>query len=103
MSPPREANELILSGAIQILFSSIVGAIMLIPMQPWGKSLMARIPKWPDLVRAHVDWLVLSLMQFCGAFMISSHSGLPNAWLVSRLLIFGGWSNPVTYLVKLIL
>lgn len=87
-----------LSASLQIAFSSILGFVMLIPMQPWGKAL--RLPVDPKaLVAAHLDWIMLAFMQFGAAFVVARWP-IASAETAAWLLVFGGWLNPVPYILR---
>lgn len=86
------------NAAAQIAFSCLLGWVMLIPLQPWGKALR-RPAVGPALRAAHLDWLMLAFMQAAAAFLLS-RDPLPAADWIARLLIFGGWVNPIPYLLR---
>lgn len=87
------------NGSAQILVSSLLGLYMLVLMQPWARTLAARSPKWRDLLSAHLDWIMLALMQLAAAFLLGRFA-VPHSRLIAWLLVFGGWANPVPYLVR---
>jgi hypothetical protein len=87
-----------LNAGLQVLVSSLLGTLMLIPLQPWGKKLMPKV-NMKSLVATHLDWYMLAFMQWGAAFIMShwpSTSSLPLAWL----LVFGGWTNALPYLLR---
>ena len=86
------------NAGLQILFSSLFGVVMLVPMQPWGKALRAKIPAKASLA-AHLDWIMLGLAQGVAAVGISAF-GSPEGLVAPTLLIFGGWVNPTPYLFR---
>ena len=87
-----------LSASLQIVFSSVLGFVMLLPMQPWGKRL--RLPVDPKaLVAAHLDWIMLAFMEF-GAAFVASRWQVPSARTAAWLLVYGGWLNPVPYVLR---
>ena len=53
------ARWLLVSAALEILASSLLGYIMLIPMQPWGKALRERWPAPRALMSVHLEWSCL--------------------------------------------
>ena len=57
------------NAALQVLVSSLLGTLMLIPMQPWGKRVAARI-NMKSLLATHMDWYMLAFMQFGAAFIM---------------------------------
>lgn len=89
---------LVWNAAAQIAFSCLLGWVMLVPLQPWGKALR-RPAVGPALRAAHLDWLMLSFMQFGAAFLLSRNP-LPAADWIAPLLMFGGWANPIPYLLR---
>ncbi len=93
------AQWLIHSATLQFTFSVALGWLMLVPRQPWGRSM-----KWlhsKDFTAAHVDWFILSFMQFSAVgLMHFMQSQVSSPWTISVLLAFGGWLNPVPYVLR---
>jgi hypothetical protein len=86
------------NASLQILVSSVFGVLMLVPMQPWGRALRDRVNA-RALLATHLDWLMLAFMQFGASFIFSRWpvtAGINVAWM----LIFGGWVNPLPYLIR---
>ena len=81
------------NAGLQILFSSLFGVVMLVPMQPWGKALRAKIPAKASLA-AHLDWIMLGLAQGVAAVGISAF-GSPEGLLapagLSSIAIITAW------------
>ncbi|HLK37939.1 MAG TPA: hypothetical protein VKU41_14360 [Polyangiaceae bacterium] len=96
---PRDPTTLLaFNAALQIFVSSVLGVFMLLPMQPWGRALRARVNA-KALLATHLDWLMLAFMQLGAAFIFSRWpvtAGGSVAWM----LVFGGWVNPLPYLVR---
>jgi len=90
---------LIVSGALLMLFTSLVGVVLLVPLQPWAKKsrFWKRFPA-KAVLSAHVDWVVLSLMQFAAALGISQ-LGAPALW-PAWALVYGGWLNATAYVFR---
>jgi hypothetical protein len=88
---------LIRSVLVQVLFSILLGWVMLIPRQPWGSRLKPLLSK--DFTAAHTDWLMLAFMQ---AVALGALRFVPNthASLVAGCLIVGGWLNPLPYALR---
>jgi hypothetical protein len=88
---------LTLNAAAQVLVSSLLGWLMLIPLQPWGGALKKLDLK--SLRSTHLDWLMLAFMQWGAAFVMSRfpHAATP---LIAVLLVFGGWTNALPYLLR---
>jgi len=91
---------LLLSGVMLILFTTLLGWLMLIPHQVWGNnSAFATRLRSRDVTMAHVDWVMLALVQFAAAYAMSLKSP-QQAFIVSRCLVFNGWVAPALYLAK---
>jgi hypothetical protein len=98
MSEIDPTTLLAYNAGLQIFVSSLLGALMLIPMQPWGKSLRPKIDM-RALLATHLDWLMLAFMQGVAAF-IFVHWPETKSRNVAIALVFGGWTNPVSYLFR---
>lgn len=90
---------LIINATLQFLVSSSLGVLLLLPMQPWGKSLARLVFSIPDMRATHLDWLMLGLMQYGLAFGLH-YLPHPHAKPIAWLLVFGGWMNAFPYLVR---
>ena len=86
------------NAGLQIFVSSLLGSLMLIPMQPWGKRLRPHID-FKALLSTHLDWLMLAFMQGVATF-IFVHWPETKSRGVAIALVFGGWTNPVSYLLR---
>lgn len=86
------------NAALQVLVSSLLGTFMLIPLQPWGKKLAARI-NMKSLLATHMDWYMLAFMQWGAAFMMDRWDSARDTQL-ALLLMFGGWTNALPYLLR---
>ena len=86
-----------LNAALQVLVSSLLGTFMLIPLQPWGKKLAARI-NMKSLLATHMDWYMLAFMARA-AFMMDRWDSARDPRL-ALLLMFGGWTNALPYLLR---
>ena len=90
-----DPTRLLVSNAlIQITFSAWFGFWLLYRLHVAGHRNGAR-----DLVAAHVDWIVLGLVQVAVAFGLK-HLVLDIAALPVVLIVFAGWLNPVPYLAR---
>ncbi len=89
---------LVFSGSLSVLFASLLGALMLIPLQPWGKKAFRGV-NFKQLLAAHLDWVMLGLMQGLAAGLIAVFLLSPSALIVA-LMILGGWLNPLPYLFR---
>jgi hypothetical protein len=89
----------------QIAVSSVLGTLMLLPMQPWfpwkvsGKTMK-------ELLATHLDWYMLGFMQISAASVIQHHLKVENdasnnmVNMIAKLLVFGGWMNPSAYIFR---
>lgn len=90
---------LIINATLQFLVSSILGVLLLLPMQPWGKSLARFVVSITDMRATHLDWLMLGLMQYGLAFGLH-YLPHPQGRQIACLLVFGGWMNAFPYLMR---
>ena len=84
------------NAALQVLVSSLLGAFMLIPMQPWGRAWRERVDM-RSLLSAHLDWYMLAFMQWGASWLMHQWPSTRSPW-VAALLMFGGWTNALPYL-----
>lgn len=96
MSIDGSVRLLLQNAALQFLFSTVLGWLLLIPIQPWGRRFASFIKRPHALTAAHVDWYLLALMQMAAAFGMAVFP-TDHATAISWLLIAGGWLNPVPY------
>jgi hypothetical protein len=92
------AKILAFSGAAAIVFSSLLGLLMLIPLQPWAQKLGRGI-NHKQIGAAHLDWIMLGLMQGMagGVIALFAVSAAPFAvWA----MVFGAWANPLPYVFR---
>ncbi len=97
--PSAEAVRwLVVCGGAAMTWSSIIGFIMLVPMQPWGKG---RLPAFnaKQVGAAHLDWIVLALMLGLAAGMIAAFGLNPPTSVVIALAV-GAWLNPLPYVFR---
>lgn len=92
------ARLLIFSGSAAVFFSSLMGVAMLIPMQPWGRHLVKGL-NFRQIGAAHLDWIMLGLMQAMAGGLIAAFALVPASWVVWAMII-GGWLNPLPYLFR---
>jgi hypothetical protein len=71
---------------------------MLVPMQPWGRK-WAKGLNFRQLGAAHLDWIMLGLMQAMAAGLIVAFALSPAPWVVWAIII-GGWLNPLPYVFR---
>ena len=91
---------LLVSAALEILASCLLGYVMLVPMQPWAGRLREKWPKPHALMSVHLDLVMLALMQIAAGLGMKA---IPTAHdpLVSGLLISSGWLNVTPYAWRL--
>lgn len=82
----------------QVFVACLLGWTMLIPMQPWGKRWRELVPP-RAMLAAHLDWIMLGLTQVLAAFAFTRITVAHPNWIFG-LLIFGGWINPIPYLLR---
>ena len=96
---PHDPRLLLSANAsVQVLVSSLLGAAMLIPMQPWAAGLKAKV-HMRALLSAHLDWLMLAFMQW-GAVLTMTNWPATRSSTVAILLVAGGWANALPYLFR---
>jgi hypothetical protein len=98
MQSQEAVKLLVFSGTFAILFSSIFGFVMLIPLQPWGKEFFLKI-NWKQIGHAHLDWIILGLMQGLAGGLIAVFGLSPSFWAVWAIVV-GGWMNALPYLFR---
>ena len=81
-----------------MFFSTLLGVAMLIPMQPWGRHL-AKGLNYRQIGAAHLDWIMLGLMQALAAGLIVLFALNPATWVVWAMIL-GGWLNPLPYVFR---
>jgi len=86
------------NASLQVLVSSLLGTLMLIPLQPWGKRFASQL-NMKSLLATHMDWYMLAFMQFGAAFIMDRWPSTASLEL-AILLVFGGWTNALPYLLR---
>ncbi len=71
---------------------------MLIPFQPWGKRAFKGV-NFKQLLAAHLDWVMLGLMQGLAGGLIAAFA-LSPATVIVWLMVLGGWLNPLPYVFR---
>lgn len=100
MTPTEAIKLLVFSGGSAILFSSILGLFMLLPMQKEHPKEVAN----PTIIfkhigAAHIDWIMLGLMLGLAAALIHIFNITAEPFAV-YCLIFGAWINPLPYVFR---
>lgn len=88
------AKLLVANALVQIAFSTLLGSWLLYRIHIRRDRTGAR-----DLVAAHVDWIMLALVETAVAGGIVLFE-LREAHVPAVLVIVGGWLNPVPYLAR---
>jgi hypothetical protein len=91
---------LVVSGALELIASSLLGYVMLLPMQPWGARLRTRLPPPRALLGVHLDLLMLALMQLAAGVAMKMLPGPRDRWS-AVLLIASGWLNVTPYIWRM--
>jgi len=91
---------LLVSGGLEIIVSSLLGYVMLLPMQPWGAGLRTRMPPARALLSVHLDLLMLALTQFAAGLAMKAIPGPRDRW-AAVLLIASGWLNVTPYIWRM--
>jgi hypothetical protein len=92
---------LLVSADLEILAASLLGFVMLVPMQPWAEKARASWPPTRALMSVHMDLLMLALMQFAAGLGIRAIPG-PHDQLAAALLVFSGWMNVTAYAWRMV-
>ena len=92
---------LLVSAALELIASCLLGFVMLLPMQPWGAALRARWPSTKVLMSVHLDLVMLGLMQLAAGAAIHAQPG-PHDPLAAILLVVSGGSNFAPYAWRLV-
>jgi hypothetical protein len=95
------AKWLLVSAALEILASSLLGYVMLVPMQPWAKGFREKWPSARGLMSVHLDMIMLALMQIAAAFGMTALPGAHDR-LIAVLLVSSGWLNVTPYAWRLV-
>ena len=98
MTADEAARLLVFSGSASLFFASLMGAAMLVPMQPWGRK-YAKGLNFRQIGAAHLDWIMLGLMQALAAGLIVLFALAPASWVVWAVVV-GGWLNPLPYVFR---
>jgi hypothetical protein len=92
------ARLLVFSGSASMFFATLIGVAMLVPMQPWGRK-WAKGLNFRQIGAAHLDWIMLGLMQGLAAGLIVLFALSPPGWVVWAMIV-GGWLNPLAYVFR---
>ena len=91
-------KTLVWCGGAAIAWSSVLGFMMLLPMQPWAPK-VPRTINFKQVGAAHLDWIVLGLMLGLAAAVIQVYSITPSIFVVVSLSV-GAWMNPLPYVFR---
>jgi hypothetical protein len=92
---------LLVSAALEIVASSLLGFVMLVPMQPQWSNLRARWPPHKVLMSVHLDLVMLAFMQLGAGLAMRAIPG-PHDRLAALLLVTSGWLNVAPYAWRLV-
>jgi len=98
MDTVQTAKILLFSGAASMLFSTFLGFVMLAPMQPWGRGFLKGM-NFKQIGAAHLDWLMLGLMQGLAGGLVIVFAVAPQPSAVWAMVI-GSWLNPLAYIFR---
>lgn len=97
------ADLLLSSFLLQILFTTLLGWVMLLPRQPWAKDhALATKLRSRDVTSAHVDWVMLALVQLGAAVVLPRCQArlAASPHTIAWCLIYNGWAAPFVYFLK---
>jgi hypothetical protein len=92
---------LLVNAGLQVLVSSLLGMVMLLPLQPWVPAVLKRLPPPRALLPVHLDLYMLAFMQALAALAVWRLGAPAGVGLAAVLLVLGGWLNPLPYLFRL--
>lgn len=95
MPAEAAARWLVLSGSGAMLAACLLGVAMLVPLQHQDGRAKVRA----SLLSAHLDWIMLGLMEGLAAGLCALFDLQPAAWVIATM-IFGAWANPLPYLFR---
>lgn len=87
---------------LQILWTTLLGWALLFPRQPWAKKYgWAQALRSKDVTAAHVDWVILGLVNVGAALVIPriAHR-LDDPHAIARCLVYSSWVAPLTYFFR---
>ncbi len=95
---PDATLFLVRSGLLQIAWTTLLGWLMLLPHQAYAPALAVRL-RSEGVRHAHVDWVMLALVQFAAAYALTLRK-VPDADFCGRLIAFNAWYAPVVYFLR---
>ncbi len=99
MTSLDSAKFLALSGSISIFFSAWIGVLMLFPRKPKADSEKTSGVNFKQIGAAHIDWILLGLMQGLAGLLILLFAVTPAPYVL-WLMAFGAWFNPLPYVFR---
>ncbi|MDO9453901.1 MAG: hypothetical protein Q7J29_13700 [Stagnimonas sp.] len=99
MSNLESAKFLALSGSISIFFSAWIGVLMLFPRKPKADSNDPQRVNFKQIGAAHIDWIMLGLMQGLAGLLIQLFGVTPEPYVL-WIMAFGAWLNPLPYVFR---
>lgn len=98
LTPLDATKVLTFSGSLSVLFAALLGTAMLIPLQPWGRAAFRSV-NFKQLLAAHLDWVMLGLMQGLAAGLVAVFELAPSSFVVWAMVL-GAWLNPLPYVFR---
>jgi hypothetical protein len=92
---------LLVSATLEIIVASLLGFVMLIPMQPRFQALRASWPPTRALMSVHLDLVMLAFMQLLAGLAMRAFPG-PHDRLAGVLLVGSGWLNVAPYAWRMV-
>ncbi len=99
MTSLEGAKFLALSGSVSIFFSAWIGVIMLFPRRSSSDSSEPPNINFKQIGAAHIDWIMLGLMQGLAGLLILLFAIAPVPYVL-WLMAFGAWLNPLPYVFR---
>lgn len=99
MTSLEGAKFLALSGSLSIFFSAWIGVLMLFPRPPKSESDTPPKVNFKQIGAAHIDWILLGLMQGLAGVLIYLFGVTPTNAMV-WIIAFGAWFNPLPYVFR---
>jgi hypothetical protein len=99
MTSLDSAKFLALSGSLSIFFSTWIGVLMLFPRKPKPANADSPRVNFKQIGAAHIDWIMLGLMQGIAALLILLFKAAPAPYVL-WLFAFGAWLNPLPYVFR---
>lgn len=94
------ANEyLILTGSLCLILALLEAWLLVVLASNPGGGLARWIPGFRDLLKSHIDYLLMALFLFAFYLLFAHFEAKPPAW-VTASLILGSIGNPLLFLLR---